>query len=129
MGIDEVVVDEIFESAGLVDTDTNPLFWRFVDEPLLVERTNGEEFMRDKMEITAYDHANANPNCYKCPAFEKCLSSVLDGLVVKCLFYGWLKNQVDEAVGKLNSVGLENPLSIDEVKSVIYFCATGRMEA
>lgn len=69
-----------------------------------------------------------DPDCYSCLAFSQCLSYVLDGFQSQCIHFGFLKRQVDECVEKINSVGLVNPLSPEEVKSLIEFSSTHKME-
>lgn len=68
-----------------------------------------------------------DPDCYSCLAFPQCLSYILDNLPSKCIHFGFLKRQVDECVEKINSVGLVNPLSPEEVKSLIEFSSTRKM--
>lgn len=79
------------------------------------------------MSATAYNVDNRDPDCFNCPAFSQCLSYILDNLPSKCIHFGFLKRQVDECVEKINSVGLVNPLSPEEVKSLIEFSSTRKM--
>lgn len=69
-----------------------------------------------------------DPDCFNCPAFSQCLSCVFDNLPSKCIHSGWFKGQVDECVERINSVGLVNQLSPEEVKSLIEFASTHKME-
>lgn len=80
------------------------------------------------MPATGHKVDKCDSDCFNCPAFSQCLSYVLDNLPSKCIHSGFLKRQVDECVEKINSVGLVNPLSPEEVKSLIEFTCTHKME-
>lgn len=80
------------------------------------------------MTITVHKSDKSDPDCFNCPAFSKCLSYAIDSLQSKCIHFGWFKGQVDECVEKINSVGLVNPLSPEEIKNLIYFTSTRKME-
>lgn len=64
------------------------------------------------------------PNqCYKCFGINHCLSIALgDSEVCKCIYYGGLKKCVDETVSKLKELNLQNPLSQEKIKELVYCC-------
>lgn len=80
------------------------------------------------MLATGHKVDKCDPDCFNCTAFSQCLSYILDNLSSKCIHFGYLKGQVDECADKINSVGLVNPLRPEEVKSLIEFTCTHKME-
>jgi len=58
--------------------------------------------------------------CNKCKGFTTCLGAALDNDACRCIHFGEFKASVDEAVDRLNGIGIINLLSIEEVKSLIY---------
>ncbi len=59
--------------------------------------------------------------CYSCKAFSECLSNAIDNGIEECQDFEKLKIQVDDAIGKLDSLGLPYPFSKEEIKSLLFF--------
>lgn len=59
-------------------------------------------------------------NCSACRAYRKCIGFALSGAIVRCPSFGKLKNEVDVAVNKFNSLPEEYRLSREEIEQLIF---------
>lgn len=61
-----------------------------------------------------------NHDCSTCKSYRTCISFALDGNVAKCLYFGKLKSDVEEAVSKFNNIPEEYRLSREEIEQLIF---------
>ena len=61
-------------------------------------------------------------NCPACPAYQSCVFAIAEHLIVKCVFFGLLKEEIEAAVDKLNIIPLSMIGGVESLfKSVIMF--------
>lgn len=58
--------------------------------------------------------------CNVCSAFNRCIIAALNGSVIRCVHFESFQKSVNEAVDALNSIGLPNPLTKEEIENLIY---------
>lgn len=62
----------------------------------------------------------AQCDCAKCNSYRTCIKAALNGTLMRCIYFGKIKFEVEEAVNKFNSVPEEYRLSREEIEQLIY---------
>ena len=62
----------------------------------------------------------AQCDCAKCNSYRTCIKAALNGTLVRCICFGKIKSEVEEAVNKFNSIPEEYRLSREEIEQLIF---------
>lgn len=62
----------------------------------------------------------AQCDCAKCNSYRTCIKAALNGTLMRCICFGKIKSEVEEAVNKFNSIPEEYRLSREEIEQLIY---------
>ena len=69
-----------------------------------------------KLDLDKY----AQCDCAKCNSYRTCIKAALNGTLMRCICFGKIKSEVEEAVHKFNSIPEEYRLSREEIEQLIY---------
>lgn len=62
----------------------------------------------------------AQCDCAKCNSYRTCIKAAPNGTLIRCICFGKIKSEVEEAVNKFNSIPEEYRLSREEIEQLIY---------
>ena len=106
----EQLKEELEKSGFTISCDTKELSIYIASAP------EGSTNPIETLDLDKY----AQRDCAKCNSYRTCIKAALNGTLIRCICFGKIKSEVEEAVNKFNSIPEEYRLSREEIEQLIY---------